>query len=108
MPNILRQETYNLDQLMQGSEVTINANCIYIIRKDNKPLYVGKSTIGVRHRIVKHMQSCDTLGMAIKRAKPWYRGWSVEIWWIDQGLLEIERQAIIQFQPSFNKTDRRY
>lgn len=107
MPSILRQETFDLKELIdEGQEVAPLANCIYIIRRDAQPIYVGKTTIGVRERVMKHIRQHSTIGNAIKRVAPWYRGWAVEIWWIDRGLLEIERETIIQLQPSLNKTDR--
>lgn len=106
MPTILRSEKIRVRELLEGSEVGDLSNCIYTFRWHGRPMYVGKTTIGVRNRLMHHIRHASDIGTMIKNAAPLYYGWWVEIWWIDRGLLEIERATIKQLDPALNK-DRR-
>jgi hypothetical protein len=81
-----------------------NHNCVYIIRCGKLVLYVGKTVNGVKDRLHLHMMQRSQIGQFLKFKKPDYKNMTVEILFVDYGLLEIEKQMILELQPVFNKT----
>ena len=78
-------------------------NHLYLVWDKTDLLYVGRTTAGVKQRILQHIKALDDLGRAILEAAPASNRWHVEIREAGNALAHAERMAIQQGQPILNK-----
>jgi hypothetical protein len=99
---ITYSEAMSLEYLLTTPEHGVKKNCIYVIRFWSDILYVGKTVVGVRRRIYKHIYDGDLIGKIMKTCAPEYTGWIINIFAIDYNLAETEIFMIQELDPLTN------
>ncbi len=95
---------YTLSHVLHTDKVAAKP-CVYIVKQDERILYVGCSTYGPTQRLKQHLSSRSPLGQYIKSRKPTSDAWKVEVNFYPnrKTALAAELEFIRNLKPEINQ-----